>query len=98
MKIPPEDQLRALLQEEIARTINAAGTNHGETVFLTGTAARSENASATANVIADVNVSVTVELVIKGKFTHDDIEEITGTFARFGRAAESGWRAPDPGE
>ena len=29
--------------------------------------------------------SVNVELVVKGKFTHEDDDELTGAFARFGR-------------
>ena len=83
MKILSADQLRALLQEEIAASaINAAGTNRDESVFVIGGAGGSASASATANVMAVVNMIV--DLVIKWKFTHDDIEEITGIFTRFG--------------
>jgi len=64
MKILSADQLRALLQEEIAASaINAAGTNRDESVFVTGGAGGSASASATANVMAVVNMIV--DLVIK---------------------------------
>ena len=29
------------------------------------------------------SLNVVVELVVKGKFTHEDVDELTGAFARF---------------
>ena len=40
---------------------------------------------ANVDVNASVSVNVVVELVVKGKFTHENVEELTGAFTRFGR-------------
>ena len=72
MKVPPEEHLRALLREEIANTTETAGTNHEEFATVSGSVTESSN------------VNMTVELVVKGKFTYDDIDELTGTFTQYG--------------
>ena len=82
MKFPPEDFLRALLHDE---TATAAATIDTETTRgETGSGTGSVNANAIVNASVVV-VVVVVELVVKGKFTHEDVEGLTGAFARFGR-------------
>ena len=80
MKVPPEDFLRALLHDETATaaTIDTE-TASGEATTKSGTVDVDGNASANAS----VSVNVVVVLVVKGKFTHEDVDELTGAFTRF---------------
>ena len=78
MKVPPEDFLRALLHDETA----TAATIDTETTRVE-TWSGTVNVSGTGSV--DVSRNVAVELVVKGKFTHENDEELTDAFTRFGR-------------
>ena len=90
MKVPPEDFLRALLQDKTATAARIdTETASGEATTGSGTVDAIVSASVDVdmdgNVSASVSVNVVVKLVVKGKFTHEDVEELTSVFTHFGR-------------
>ena len=76
MKVPPDDFLRALLQDE---TVTAA------TIDMETTRGETRSGTGSGSVDAIVNVVVVVVLVVDVKFTPEDVEELMSACTRFGR-------------